>query len=153
MAKPCTSLKFQHAQSGFTLVELMIVVIVASILAAYAVPTYRDHALQGRIPEGTSSLSIWRLQMEQYYQDRHNYGDARACGVSLNASPHFTYSCESGSDGQSYLLTATGTPASGMGNFTFTLDQAGAAATSALPSGWGAVPVNCWVVKKSRGCP
>jgi type IV pilus assembly protein PilE len=153
MVNSFTPRKLQCPQSGFTLVELMIVVIIASILAAYAIPTYRDHALQARIPEATSNLSMWRLQLEQYYQDQRNYGDAKACGVVINASANFTYRCQSVEGGQSYVLTATGAKASGMANFVFTLDQTGTATTTTLPEGWGQTPANCWVVKRGRGCP
>lgn len=153
MVNSFTSRKQQCAQSGFTLVELMIVVIIASILAAYAIPTYRDHALQARIPEATSNLSMWRLQLEQYYQDQRKYGDTNACGAVINASANFTYNCQPLEGGQSYLLTANGVPASGMADFAFTLDQTGAAATTALPEGWGNITANCWVVKRGKGCP
>lgn len=153
MVNSFNSRKLQCAQSGFTLVELMIVVIIASILAAYAIPTYRDHAMQARIPEATANLSMWRLQLEQYYQDQRKYGDAKTCGVVIDASANFTFGCQSREGGQSYLLTATGVPASGMADFAFTLDQTGAAATTALPEGWGKITANCWIVKRGKVCP
>jgi len=153
MANSFISRKLQCAQAGFTLVELMIVVIIASILAAYAIPNYRDHVLQARIPEATSNLLVWGLQLEQYYQDHRNYGDEKACGVAVNTGDNFTYSCQSDEEGQSYLLTATGLQASGMRGFAFTLNQRGAATTTALPDGWGSATPNCWVVKKGGGCP
>ena len=54
---------------GFTLIELMIVVVIAGILAAIALPSYWQYIQRSKIIEATTGLSNWRTRMEQYFLD------------------------------------------------------------------------------------
>lgn len=139
------------AQKGFTLVELMIVVVVVSILAAIAVPAYSNYVMRGKITEATSNLASLRVSMEQYYQDNRTYLNGAACGVVMPVAPavqYFTFTCAATQN--AYTLTATGT--GGMTGFTYTVDQANNKQTTAVPAGWGTATVNCWVTKQGGAC-
>ena len=138
------------AESGFSLVELMVVVAIAAIIAAFALPSYRDHMLRSYLPEAGSGLQLTALRLEQYYQDHRSYLNGGACGVTLPTSQRFTFSCAVPDDGQSFVLTATGMAA--MQGFAFTIDQQGQTRTTALPDGWGTAPLACWIKKRGATC-
>lgn len=135
---------------GFSLVELMVAVAIAAIIAVFALPSYRDHLLRSYIPEAGSGLQLSALRLEQYYQDHRSYLNGNACGVALPTSQRFSFSCASPADGQSFVLTATGTGA--MAGFAYTIDQQGQTRTTALPAEWGTAPLDCWVAKRGATC-
>lgn len=138
------------SETGFSLVELMVVVAIAAIIAAFALPSYRDHMLRSYLPEATSGLQLAALRLEQYYQDHRSYRNGNVCGVTLPTSQRFTFSCASPDDGQSFVLSAIGTAA--MAGFTLTIDQQGLTRTTALPDGWGTAPLECWIAKRGATC-
>jgi type IV pilus assembly protein PilE len=141
-----------HSPQGFSLIELMIALAIATIIAAIAIPGYRDYMMRARIPEATSTLSALAMRLEQHYQDHHGYGDKNGCGVAMPADEFFTFQCAPQHSGQSFLLTASGKGKGEMSEFTFTLDQNGNAKTIQLPEAWGTTPTNCWIAKRGATC-
>lgn len=145
----------RQTQRGFTLIELMIVVVIGAVLASIAVPAYRNYMTQSKLSEAHSQLSALRVNLEQYFLDNRTYVGACAANTvaPLPAAPavkYFTYTCPV-LTATAYLAQADGVAAQGTGGFTFTVDQANARATTAVPAGWTA-NATCWITKTGGAC-
>ena len=62
----------KHSLS-FNLIEVMIVVVIISILAAIAIQAYSDYVIRGKLTEATSNLGQLRIRAEQWFQDNRTY--------------------------------------------------------------------------------
>ncbi len=137
---------------GFTLVELMIVLVIAGVLATLVYPSYRDHLIRGALPEAIGGLSQYAARLEEYYLDHRTYAGADdECALSLPTAGRFSFSCVPANSGQTYLLTATGVSGD-LALFSFTLDENGNERTTALPPRWGTAPFDCWVLRSPATC-
>lgn len=139
---------------GFTLIELMMTVAIAAILAAVAIPMYRDYVIRSRIIDATSRLSDYRVRMEQYFMDNRTYdAGGGKCGVTIPTSSKdmaFDLSCE-GASATAYTAKMKGIESAGMKGFEYQIVASGAKKTNALPSGWTSTD-GCWVTRKDGSC-
>lgn len=139
--------------AGFTLIEVMIVVVIVAILATIALPSYRAYIIRGKLMDGQTALGEGRIKMEQYYQDNRNYG-VGSCGsvgpLVLPASKYFSITCAFvGGDTQTFLLTASSLANQGMGSagaYAYTVNNQNAKTTSSF-EGASQSGKNCWLYR------
>lgn len=67
-----------RARRGMTLIELMIVVAVAAVLIAVAIPSYTNHVVKSQRADARSTLLELALIMERCYS-QHNRFDRGIC--------------------------------------------------------------------------
>lgn len=78
-AKPITAPRHQR---GFTLIELMIVVVIAAILLSVAVPSYLSHVERTRRSDGQQALLDTAQRLERCFSTYGSY-DHADCPVAL----------------------------------------------------------------------
>lgn len=73
-ANPCKK------QRGFSLIELMIVVVIISILATIAVPSYQETVRESRRSDAQWALTAFASAMERHFTLNNTYEDAAKDG-------------------------------------------------------------------------
>ena len=108
--------------SGFTLVELMIVIAIAAILVSLALPSYQQSIRKGRRADAQADLIEFAGQAERVFTQTNSYASA-----ALPANTTFyTYTFSTAASATGYTIQAA--PASGQdqdGCGTMSLNQAG----------------------------
>jgi type IV pilus assembly protein PilE len=98
-------------RNGFTLIELMIVVVIIGILAAIAYPSYRDSVRKGRRASAESYLMDLAQRQQQYLMDARAYAtDATTLeAVPAEVQPYYTVttSAPAGATPPTFAVTAT----------------------------------------------
>ena len=87
-----------RANNGFTLVELLIVVVIVGILSAVALPQFFSQTKKAAATEGTQSASSIAKQAAAYYLEQGSLGTvdktcATYAGTLNTTNTNFTYEC------------------------------------------------------------
>ena len=108
------------ASRGFTLLELMIVVVIIAMLASFAVPAYQRYAQRARRADGKELLMRVAAAQERYYTNFNRYAAspltaASSLGLTTLTSERGYYTVDSanGASGNNQSYTLTVTPVTG----------------------------------------
>jgi type IV pilus assembly protein PilE len=151
---------YARPDAGFTLVELMVVVLIIAVLAAIAVPSYRASVLKSHRAEAKSILLDLAGREERYMGTNGIYtNDATQLGFSTGfgnpfgsgyysiATPTITAAAVSSSTAVAtpaqfqFVATALGNQANDTSCVKFTLDQSG---TQVSYNSANSVTTGCW---------
>jgi len=131
MKKQIVSMK-RGAQKGFTLIELMIVIAIIGILAAFAVPMFQDYTIRTRVGEGLVLASAAKNLVVDNAVNGLAFGNGwggitatkNTASISIGADGVITITANANANGIVTTLTPTpalpavGTPPTGVIDWT-----------------------------------
>lgn len=92
-------------QIGFSLIELLVVVAIAGIIAAFAYPSYLDQVRATKRSDCSGALVSLGSAMERFYTVNSTYQGAAAGGANTGAPAVFSAQCPVDGGAQTYNLT------------------------------------------------
>ena len=149
-------MKSRHKQRGVTLIELVVVIMIIGILAAVAVPSYRNYVVRSQRADAKDALLALASQQEKHYLQCNTYADnianAPSCddselqGADTSENGWYDLAIVDPTDATQFNLTATAI--NGENQFqdtecrTFSVNDRGI--RTALDSGGADNTEECW---------
>ncbi len=132
--------KFHNREKGFTLIELMIVVVIIGILAALAIPRFMQATTKSKQSEAKQLLKQIYTMERTYRQANNTYGDNGSTsvpgaaftfaeiGVEVMAGANYAYAIVAAAN--SFTATATANLDDDATIDTWTINETGALAVT-----------------------
>lgn len=116
-------------QDGFTLIELMVVVVIVAIFAAIAIPSYQEYIRRAQASQAQDQLQQIAMALDRHKSRNFNYqGFAIPTGMNVlpkgatGGAVKYNFAVVPGVGGQSWVITALATDGK---NFNFLMSSTG----------------------------
>lgn len=154
MKKPFHGTTCHRSQArGFTLIEIMIVVVIIGLLAAFALPAYQSYVLKSRRADAKNAVLDMASRQERYFSINNKYSATAsdlgysALPLDINSSGTSYYSlsvtASTGPAGFVAKATPTGVQQKDTECYTYQVDQTGTQSTL-KSDGTKGTSTSCW---------
>lgn len=115
-----------HRIAGFTLIELMVVLLIVGILGTVAVPAYRQYVIRAHRTEAKTALLRLAANQERHHLQHNTYtDDLAALGFAAGVSDNGVYTLSVPiADATSFQAAAVPTPGGGLNDVDMSRDEA-----------------------------
>jgi len=128
--------------SGFTLVELVVVMVIVGILAALAAPSYRKYVGRSRAQEGVALAGAVAQAQNYYYNDKGTFktvaggtSEDSDLGIDVRGNSFFkTFGVSVGGSGEASQFTVTA-PGAGLASSITVTASGGATIPTQIDDG------------------
>ena len=126
--------------AGMTLIELMVVVVVIGVLAAFAIPSYRQYSIRAQRTDAKTALLQLATNQERFYLQNNSYtNDLNALGFPAAESENGLYTLNVGiANVNTFQATATLVGNADPECLSFTLNAQGVRTAAPDPN------TECW---------
>ncbi|MDX2217263.1 MAG: type IV pilin-like G/H family protein [Oculatellaceae cyanobacterium bins.114] len=98
-------------EQGFTLLELLVVIMIIGLLSALALPSFLSQSSKARESEALTYIGSINRGQQAYFLEKNTFGNLDDLQVGLSSSKNYTYASTPVGAGSLAAAVTTATPA------------------------------------------
>jgi type IV pilus assembly protein PilA len=122
-------------QKGFTLVELMVVIVIVGILSAVALPNFLNQTKKARLTEAHQQIAAGLRTASGLYHEGDLSSSTTCANVGVTNSADWNYTCTGSATGMTIAAAGASTQTTGVNSGNWILTGATGAVTKGTPTG------------------